>query len=81
MFFSTDDLWYNVFIQEVVMYQLLVKTTKQNKRSYSGICGIPMTSEVTEAEDGMVAGLCNVKDFDIIIMDIMMPLLGWLFSL
>ena len=30
--------------------------------------------EVTEAEDGMVAvGLCNVRDFDIIIMDIMMP--------
>ena len=30
--------------------------------------------EVTEAEDGMSAvGLCKLHDFDIIIMDIMMP--------
>lgn len=56
------------------MVQLLVvddeAKIREVIREYAEFSGF----EVTEAEDGMVAvGLCNVRDFDIIIMDIMMP--------
>ncbi len=56
------------------MYQLLVVDDEAKIREVIREYAEFNDFEVTEAEDGMVAvGLCNVKDFDIIIMDIMMP--------
>lgn len=56
------------------MYQLLVVDDEAKIRKVIKEYAEFNDFEVTEAEDGMVAvGLCNVRDFDIIIMDIMMP--------
>ena len=44
-------------------------------REYSEFNG----HEITEASDGMTAvGLCKLNDYDLIIMDIMMPVMGGL---
>lgn len=56
------------------MYKLLVvddeAKIREVIREYSEFNGY----EVTEAEDGMTAvGLCKLNDYDLIIMDIMMP--------
>ncbi|MBQ2160969.1 MAG: response regulator transcription factor [Firmicutes bacterium] len=56
------------------MYKLLVVDDEPKIREiikeYAEFSGY----EVTEAEDGMVAlGLCKLNDYDLIIMDIMMP--------
>ena len=56
------------------MYKLLVvddePKIREIIREYAEFAGY----EVTEAEDGMVAlGLCKLNDYDLIIMDIMMP--------
>lgn len=59
---------------EVTMIQLLVVDDEAKIREVIREYAEFNDFEVTEAEDGMVAvGLCNVRDFDIIIMDIMMP--------
>lgn len=56
------------------MYKILVvddeAKIREVIREYSEFNGF----EVTEAEDGMTAvGLCKLNDYDIIIMDVMMP--------
>ncbi len=56
------------------MYKLLVvddePKIREIIREYAEFAGY----EVTEAEDGMVAlGLCKLNDYDLIVMDIMMP--------
>ena len=56
------------------MYKLLVvddePKIREIIREYAEFAGY----EVEEAEDGMVAlGLCKLNDYDLIIMDIMMP--------
>lgn len=56
------------------MYKILVADDeakiREVIREYSEFNGF----EVTEAEDGMTAvGLCKLNDYDIIIMDVMMP--------
>ena len=56
------------------MYKILVvddeAKIREVIREYAEFSGY----EVTEAEDGMSAlGLCNLNDYDLIIMDIMMP--------
>jgi len=56
------------------MYKILVVDDEQKIREvireYSEFNGY----EVTEAEDGMTAvGLCKLNDYDIVVMDIMMP--------
>lgn len=56
------------------MYKILVvddePKIREVIREYAEFSGF----EVTEAEDGMSAvGLCKLKDYDLIVMDIMMP--------
>ena len=56
------------------MYKILVvddePKIREVIREYAEFSGY----EVTEAEDGMSAiGLCKLNDYDIIIMDVMMP--------
>ena len=56
------------------MYKILVvddeAKIREVIREYAEFSGY----EVTEAEDGMSAlGLCKLNDYDLIIMDIMMP--------
>ena len=56
------------------MYKILVvddePKIREVIREYAEVSGF----EVTEAEDGMSAiGLCKLNDYDIIIMDVMMP--------
>ena len=56
------------------MYKILVvddePKIREVIREYAEFSGY----EVTEAEDGMSAvGLCKLNDYDLIIMDIMMP--------
>ena len=56
------------------MYKILVvddePKIREIIREYAEFSGY----EVTEAEDGMVAlGLCKLNDYDLIIMDVMMP--------
>ena len=56
------------------MYKLLVvddePKIREIIREYAEFAGY----EVEEAEDGMVAlGLCKLNDYDLIVMDIMMP--------
>lgn len=61
-------------MEDIHMYKLLVvddeAKIREVIREYSEFNGY----EVTEAEDGMTAvGLCKLNDYDLIIMDIMMP--------
>ena len=61
-------------IQEDTMYKILIVDDEPKIREvikeYAEFSGY----EVTEAEDGMSAvGLCKLNDYDLIIMDIMMP--------
>jgi DNA-binding response OmpR family regulator len=61
-------------MEDILMYKLLVvddeAKIREVIREYSEFNGY----EVTEAEDGMTAvGLCKLNDYDLIIMDIMMP--------
>ena len=56
------------------MYKLLIvddePKIREIRREYAEFAGY----EVDEAEDGMVAlGLCKLNDYDLIVMDIMMP--------
>ena len=60
--------------EDTLMYKLLVvddePKIREIIREYAEFAGY----EVTEAEDGMVAlGLCKLNDYDLIVMDIMMP--------
>lgn len=56
------------------MYQLLIVDDEQKIREVIREYGEFNGYEITEAEDGMAAiGLCKLHDFDLIIMDIMMP--------
>jgi two-component system response regulator ResD len=58
----------------IIMYRLLIVDDEQKIREvireYAEFNGF----EVSEASDGMSAiGLCKLNDYDLIIMDIMMP--------
>ena len=60
--------------EDLIMYKLLVvddePKIREIIREYAEFAGY----EVDEAEDGMVAlGLCKLNDYDLIVMDIMMP--------
>ena len=60
--------------EDLIMYKLLVVVDepkiREIIREYAEFAGY----EVDEAEDGMVAlGLCKLNDYDLIVMDIMMP--------
>jgi len=64
----------NKIREACAMYKILVVDDEQKIREvireYSEFNGY----EVTEAEDGMTAvGLCKLNDYDIVVMDIMMP--------
>ena len=60
--------------EDEIMYKLLIvddePKIREIIREYAEFAGY----EVDEAEDGMVAlGLCKLNDYDLIVMDIMMP--------
>ncbi len=56
------------------MYHILVVDDEQKIRNVIKEYLLFEDYQVTEAEDGMSAiGLCKLKDFDLIIMDVMMP--------
>ena len=60
--------------EDLIMYKLLIvddePKIREIIREYAEFAGY----EVDEAEDGMVAlGLCKLNDYDLIVMDIMMP--------
>ena len=70
--YNKHDLW--ICQTEVFMYKILVvddeAKIREVIREYSEFNGF----EVTEAEDGMSAvGLVKLNNYDIIIMDVMMP--------
>lgn len=56
------------------MYKILVVDDEKNIRAMIKEYAEFVGHEVTEAEDGMVAvSICKQQDFDIIVMDVMMP--------
>ena len=61
------------------MYKILVVDDEPKIREVIKEYGEFSGYEITEADDGITAvGLCKLNDYDLIIMDIMMPVMGGL---